>query len=397
MVIHTVYKTLAPTFEGPIAGYSTLIIDPQPQPTREPPIPQAAQPEPTKSPVPKPKAVSTGMPMVISQIPTTSRLDTVLALATEKPTFTDSLSPGDQTVTPTSSLVLTTGTPTAESATVKDGSDGTGAGTKAGIAFGVLGGVFIVGLIAFLLFNRRRREAGSRREADDEKHTNRNNPFDAMTIRSDPHAPRISLRPVTQFLPNWNLDKRTSRAAAAALKPAATSAFGSNGKNHGGWDRPGTSQSMHPANPFGNQAERVLEPTVEERQTFPSSDPFTANGPAIAAGGLARKTSMRKDGPKNVDLTVSKLGPIPPSPAGTEFSITSMAPGSAVPQSSGAAAIAAAGGPANSNVHRVQLDFKPSLDDEMELKAGDLVRLLHEYDDGWVSRSPVRGNSHDAY
>jgi hypothetical protein len=25
------------------------------------------------------------------------------------------------------------------------------------------------------------------------------------------------------------------------------------------------------------------------------------------------------------------------------------------------------------------------LEDEMELKAGELVRLLHEYDDGWVS------------
>jgi len=37
------------------------------------------------------------------------------------------------------------------------------------------------------------------------------------------------------------------------------------------------------------------------------------------------------------------------------------------------------------NVHRVQLDFKPSMDDELELRTGTLVRLLHEYDDGWVS------------
>jgi len=39
---------------------------------------------------------------------------------------------------------------------------------------------------------------------------------------------------------------------------------------------------------------------------------------------------------------------------------------------------------AKNNVHRVQLDFKPSMDDELELRAGDLVRLLHEYDDGWA-------------
>jgi len=36
------------------------------------------------------------------------------------------------------------------------------------------------------------------------------------------------------------------------------------------------------------------------------------------------------------------------------------------------------------NVHRVQLDFKPSMDDELSLKAGQLVRMLHEYDDGWA-------------
>lgn len=42
------------------------------------------------------------------------------------------------------------------------------------------------------------------------------------------------------------------------------------------------------------------------------------------------------------------------------------------------------GAPFVSNVHRVQLDFAPSLADEMELRAGQLVRLLKSYDDGWV-------------
>ncbi|CCU83195.1 SH3 domain containing protein [Blumeria hordei DH14] len=35
-------------------------------------------------------------------------------------------------------------------------------------------------------------------------------------------------------------------------------------------------------------------------------------------------------------------------------------------------------------VHRAQLDFAPSMDDELELIAGQLVRVLHEYDDGWA-------------
>lgn len=62
-----------------------------------------------------------------------------------------------------------------------------------------------------------------------------------------------------------------------------------------------------------------------------------------------------------------------PSPVGTEFSMNSIS------------SSAAATGPPRTNVHRVQLDFMPSMDDEIELRAGQLVRMLHEYDDGWVS------------
>ncbi|KAF3177823.1 hypothetical protein TWF788_007605 [Orbilia oligospora] len=45
----------------------------------------------------------------------------------------------------------------------------------------------------------------------------------------------------------------------------------------------------------------------------------------------------------------------------------------------------ATGGPNSSSpVHRVTVDFKPSMADELELRAGEVVRLLHEYDDGWA-------------
>jgi hypothetical protein len=51
-------------------------------------------------------------------------------------------------------------------------------------------------------------------------------------------------------------------------------------------------------------------------------------------------------------------------------------------------AIAPAGGSADSpgQVRQVLLDFKPVMDDEMEVHVGELVRLIHEYDDGWVSK-----------
>jgi hypothetical protein len=62
----------------------------------------------------------------------------------------------------------------------------------------------------------------------------------------------------------------------------------------------------------------------------------------------------------------------------------------------GVAGAAAAGGamaaaaskrnspPPGDNVYRVQLDFLPSMEDELGIRAGQLVRLVHEYDDGWV-------------
>lgn len=376
---------------------------------------------------------------------THSESETVLAKATGSPSPTQLDVDGNRAhsgaATPTINAASVSSTPSSVSAA----SSGTSAGAKAGIAIGVLGGVFVIGLLVFFLVNRRRKQAQAEQLMDDDNEKVQPappppvqpraitpviavsppvsppmspamspEPIDDMPVRTNPNAPRISLRPVTQFLPNWNLEKQAAAAAAAggAVGVAVTG---------DGSDRPNTSQSDHPANPFGQQAERVPSP-IHEDASVRAYAPYTPSemsvsdsasisevphaeeavaatavaASAIAAGAaaavagastLARKQSMRNRNPNNVDLTVNTLAAVPPSPAGTVFSVSSPADGSAAtPQSSqSAAAIAAAGGPANSTVHRVQLDFKPSLDDELGLKAGDLIRLLHEYDDGWVS------------
>jgi hypothetical protein len=36
-------------------------------------------------------------------------------------------------------------------------------------------------------------------------------------------------------------------------------------------------------------------------------------------------------------------------------------------------------------VHRVQMDYIPSMKDELEIHTGQLLRIKHEYSDGWVS------------
>ncbi|EHK43424.1 hypothetical protein TRIATDRAFT_294460 [Trichoderma atroviride IMI 206040] len=368
---------------------------------------------------------------------TQSESQTVLAKATGSPTqAVDGNRAHSGAASPTIDAASASSTPSSVSAA----SSGTSAGAKAGIAIGVLGGVFVIGLLVFFLVSRRRKQAQAEQLMDDNEKVQpappppvqpraitpviaisppvspplspamSPEPIDDMPVRSNPNAPRISLRPVTQFLPNWSLEKQAAAAAAGGAVGVAVTGDAA--------DRPNTSQSDHPANPFGQQAERVPSPIHEDASAHASYTPSemsvsdSASIPeiphageavaatavaasAIAAGAagavagastLARKQSMRNRNPNNVDLTVNTLDTVPPSPAGTEFSVSTPATGPApVPQASqSAAAIAAAGGPANSTVHRVQLDFKPTLDDEVELKAGDLIRLLHEYDDGWA-------------
>lgn len=338
--------------------------------------------------------------------PAKTSAGTVLAEATGDPSATATLdTAGKDDLTSAASIPA----PTNDSSTSSedDFTGGLSTGATAGIVFGILGGLLILGLAVYLIVSRRKKAERLRRQRDDEKFNGSINGgptmMENLNVRTDPKAPRISLRPVTQFFPTWNSERRSSKGAAIALSPSSANNRAPGG---GAWDRPSTSQSMHPNNPFGNQAERAPSPVTEEHNMYdrslpptpmgevqrsPFDDPMTAHGPptgaSVGGAGLSRKTSMRK-GPQNLDLTLTApMSTVPASPAGTEFSMNSETAGapSGNAVSSGAAAIAAAGGPSNSAVHRVQLDFKPTLEDEMGLRAGDLVRMLHEYDDGWVS------------
>ncbi|KAF4445936.1 hypothetical protein F53441_10356 [Fusarium austroafricanum] len=390
------------------------------------------------------------VPSVISNPASSQSIESILAKATGSAS-------ASTTIDEVADISGASSLPSASSSAVPEASGGTSAGTKAGIAFGVLGGLLAMGLLVYFIFTKRRKQAEMERlENDDEKlhgpmagtgrapmvaaaavrRSMSPEPVETASIRTDAKAPRVSLRPVTQFLPNWNgleKEKRTSKGAALTLAvPATASPSSASGplspRTPGGspWERPTTAQSVDPANPFGTQAERVPSPVQEETASalraspspmsekstiavaaaaaFPAATapvspqspssphgPLTSNGPAIAAGAgvamVARQTSIRKaGGPQQLDLTLPNkpMTGVPASPAGTEYSNSSAPAGGSDGPSAGAAAIAAAGGPANSAVHRVQLDFKPTMDDELELRAGDLVRLLHEYDDGWA-------------
>ncbi|SPQ25542.1 bef9dcb7-8d6e-44a4-89b3-ef6c07518108 [Thermothielavioides terrestris] len=387
--------------------------------------------------VAKRDTTSTIYPPEVVPTMTSSMTFTSLALAPTLSTRSTTTTLQTSTETPTSTAVR----PTATSEPSEGESDsGELSGTaKAGIVIGALAGLLVLFVLLYLVFSARKRKLERRRQQieDDEKI---NGPFaDSAAIRPAPNkAPRLSLRPVTQFFPNFNsqsqAERRASRGIDLTLNPVSSTTTSQLNRPTGGsaWERPtvrstmaspnldnnrpGTSGSLYPtANPFHDN-QRIPDEPVSPISSMGSFDlggvgrATTTNAPpepvspiggddddeqhqigvasssGPAASSLTRKTSMRKDAPKPLDLTKppSPLYAVPPSPAGTEYSMHSMAPGQSPGPSASAAAIAAAGGPAHSTVHRVQLDFKPTLDDEMELRAGQLVRLLHEYDDGWA-------------
>lgn len=397
--------------------------------------------ETASSATPKPttllsKAVTKSAPQTpkeLSEITTVSpdTIPSTLAMApTTTPTTTTRRFPTAAAATPTP-------TPSAE---VK--SEGTSGATKAGIAIGILAGVLVLFLAVYFLFTRRRKQVEEQQRQAAEDDEKRNGPFSdrhaiaatTPTSTTPAKAPQLSLRPGSQFSPNLNPhpDRRASRGANMAMRDVGASGLQQMSTvNH----------NNSAANPFGDHAQRMHTPIAEEspRPVSPASiqhsevgTAITTNSPprtspvgtAAAAGvavgvarktsiqrgntpkaldmsrgasnegeqvtngNLARKASLRKENaaPSPLDLTMPQpLGTIPASPAGTEFSFNSVAPGQTPGPSDSAAAIAAAGGPPQSTVHRVQLDFKPTMEDELELRAGQLVRLLHEYDDGWVS------------
>ena len=368
-VVSVVYFTPKPTFTGAVAGYKTMTAgDEDPKPT----------PKPSPSPTPSPKADDPVSSKEVSSKDEEEPLTTRKSSSKDaEPTSTPDSSSRQQTslvrsirvtsdsalATPTESLPsnaaassLATETPLATAQP-----QGLSAGGKAGIAIGViLGLLFLIGAAYAFVRYRRNQE----HKAMEEK-----NPFgDRAAAATPPYG--ASAPP----------------AMAAAAAPAVFS-------NASATRNVETAQSANPSNPFGQHAETIS--SVPQVVT-PSSDTdkiFVAAGAGAAAGAIgATAASQRSNIPKPLEINRSQspalaagVFPNQPSPAASQFSSTSLT-------STAIAAGVAAGSPP-SNVHRVQMDFRPSMEDELALTAGQLVRMIHEYDDGWVSLKS-RSNTH---
>lgn len=370
-VMSVVYVTASATFDGPIGGYKTLGVDGEEEEasttqkaqtteaattTKQQSIFVADVKTSTTNKQQTTLQTSSGLPASINS-PTAALSSSIAVVAA-----TGSASRTVTSAKKSATLASAAGS-SATSSALPEASGGMTAGGKAGLAIGILLLIGAVLAIALFLFKKRKDKARKEEELENEKSAMFAAQTRAASAKSDANAPKLSLRPVTEFLPNLGA-KRSSQGNVITTMANSTP----NGQH--------TSSEQNRNNPFGNSAE-VIDSNGASTQV---------NG--LAPAGLTRGASKRVNGASPMDYTTKNNALMgPPSPAGTEFSQNSDANSTPTPSGSGAA-IAAAGGPANTAVFRVQLDFKPSMEDELELRAGQLVRLLHEYDDGWVSISP---------
>jgi hypothetical protein len=416
--------TAANTYTEPV-----IFITQSPDPPRRTLVPPAVASRPATTAEAKPSTTKAAQNSVkVSIVPsqtkddddskpsaTKDNKDTTLMVATKAPT--PSLA--------NAAASVATASATISAAASGDSAQGMSGGAKAGLALGILVGIGAL-LVGILLVYRRKKNQMAPPK-DDEKMGMHNNapappppqvqftpapaPQSAPSVRTMSTAPRLSLRPVTEFDPTFGSSNNTN--GGNLLGVAAAGAVAGKELPHrptSAWERPGAANVDNPfndpqqsapnsANPFGNNAAvdasqaRIPDspPNASPLHSSKPSTDFANPAPAIASADVdpvAAATAMSSVPPPAQSLpappTINAASEgVPASPAWTEDF-----PASPGPAPTGALPIAGAvaGGPAPgpNNVHRVQLDFKPSMQDELGLNAGPLVRMLHEYDDGWA-------------
>ena len=354
--VSVVYVTASKTFPGPIAGYNTPTVSSSNN--NEPnffdggnaqsaPMATDTQAAVASSilplTVPSAAAASSAPMIMASQNPVqSSPLPSQVVAApssalssdvSQQTTLAQAVSPSaaSSVAAPTdASLADVQSAPTASPAPEQtNSSGGMSSGGKAGLAIGIIAIIAILSAVGFFFYRRKQNNAAHAQQLDNEK-SNAAGGMARAASMSAPVAPRLSNKAENNALPEMN----EKQAAMGGIDPVAAPTM------RGRTPEP---QPSERTNPFGDHAK------VPET--------------AVAPAPLTPK-------PLNVQHNTSPR----PSTSGSDKSASSATSAAAVPKGPDGQPL---------NVHRVQLDFAPSMDDELELRQGQLVRMLHEYDDGW--------------
>lgn len=397
-VLSIVYVTASPTFTGAIGGYTTLAVGAPVQqsvkssntadafatPTSESQSPTSVQPT---------SNASTFSTMTSAAVISGTSLATSVSQSSSSPAIT-----GGAIAEGTASA-----TPQASPSTVQTGMS---AGGKTGLAIGIILAVAIVAAGVLFLYWKKKKAVEEEEKSHNEKAAFAGDaaPVSSSSLHSAPpppsdhtsSAPTLDLRPMSRLMPEF-MGQRRSQGNLLNAPPAAA-ASGAAGRSlmppqeASAWERKANATNekvenpfSDPTNPFGDEQAKAVSPSLGgPAAPVPGpSVPAPLNVRSVAPGAAAPVAAAEAaTGAAIAGAAVAAAKP-PASPAG----------GHSTTQSQGAVGAAAGPGAPPNNVYAVQLDFKPSMDDELELRSGQLVRILHEYDDGWVSRTSRKGRS----
>lgn len=385
-LVSVIYVTAPQTFTGAIGGYTTInavapvailtaktsaaasptsvnsiaqvvsgaLVQSQATPVTKSPAPVVTVASGTSTDV---STTATGDTAHLTSTPLKPPLNLISSTTTTSPQSSDSLLPpkttGSLPVSVNAAASSQTSDPTTSSQST---SDGLSAGAKAGIAICVV--LVVVGLLALIMFCCRRRKKQLLNLPNEYTH-NEKNPFDdhaALAPLPTPFMP--GGLPSTEICPAMGPQKVEGNATPMTGPIECASCVGS-------------AKMGIQTNRSTNDPEYVAkEPKIDP------NTPDSAGTGALSAKAVidveSATLAQHYGSPNAVDIKRTESPAVMASPPGTELnsSFTSIGP--------------KAKNFSSTDVHRIQLDFKPSMEDELELKAGQLVRLLHEYDDGWV-------------
>jgi hypothetical protein len=400
-VLSIIYVTASPTFTGAIGGYTTLDVGAPVQQTPATSKHQKSSQESSTSSLDDTfatisAATSSSTSTTISTSSSSSTFATMTsAIVTSATSLVTSVSQSKSSPTIAGGAVAEATASSTAQASPSTVQTGMSTGAKTALAIGILLAVAIVAAGVLFLYWKKKKAV----EEDEKPHSEKAAfgadaaPMAGSLLSSAPptttkigsSAPMLDLRPMSRLMPELMGQRRsqgnllntpnapTAAAAAGASRSLTPPREGSP------WERRANTTDENvenpfsdPTNPFGDEQAKAVSPS--------------GGGPAVPA------PSPSMPAPLNV-RSVAPVAAAGAAVAGAAVTAVAAAKPtespavshtSAMPQGA-AGAVAGPGAPPN-NVHAVQLDFKPSMEDEIELRSGQLVRILHEYDDGWVSR-----------
>ena len=305
-----------------------------------------------------------------------------LGVATASTTLLSSFSSSTKASLSTFSGAEATASAPNQAASMSIATGGMSGGAKVGVAIAILLAVLAVAAGVLYFYWKKKKEVEDDQAADHEKA-----PFDAMrpTMASD--------------RPSEKMAAANPASAALALGPGASRHITAQTDGQSPWERRAYGPKKvndpfrDPNNPFDDQARAASSPRSLTTSDAGSgaADAMVARRPSTAVGKGAAGLAARA---VNAAGTVSKMDPMSRglsnetgSPGGKPAAASGVPGTVAAAVAIGTATTVGGSAPSTAsknNVHRVQLAFTPSMDDELELEAGQLVRILHEYDDGWV-------------